>query len=285
LGVDSIEILGVRVDAAGCDDLLALVDAWVAGGGPHQIVTLNPEMLVAAHRDPAFRHVLNQANLNVADGVGLLLAAQLLGRPLRGRVTGSDGIHLLAAHCAQRGYRPYLLGAAPGVAEVAAHRLALANPGLEVAGVYAGSARVEDEEEVIARIREVAPDLLLVAYGVPAEEQWIARNRERLGVPVMIGVGGAFDFVAGVTKRAPLRVRRLGLEWLYRLLREPWRWRRQLALPAFVALVISVHASWQRWWPDRTASRRIPPSKGAVAARNPHLGSDQRFLAACGRSE
>jgi N-acetylglucosaminyldiphosphoundecaprenol N-acetyl-beta-D-mannosaminyltransferase len=248
LGVDSIEILGVRVDATSYDDLLARIDSWVATGKPHQIVTLNPEMLVAAHRDPMFRHIVNQADLNVADGVGLLLAARLLGRPLPGRVTGSDGIHLLAAHCAQKGYRPYLLGAAPGVAEAVALRLTVANPGLDVAGAYAGSPRVEDEEEVIARIREVEPDLLLVAFGVPVEETWIARNRERLGVPAMIGVGGAFDFVAGVTKRAPRWMRGLGLEWLYRLLREPWRWRRQLALPAFVALVV-------RQWLGRLASR------------------------------
>jgi N-acetylglucosaminyldiphosphoundecaprenol N-acetyl-beta-D-mannosaminyltransferase len=88
-------------------------------------------------------------------------------------------------------------------------------------------------------VRAAAPDLLLVAYGVPAEERWIARNRHRLGVPVMVGVGGAFDFVAGVTRRAPAWMRRLGLEWLHRLIREPWRWRRQLALPRFVALVLA----------------------------------------------
>lgn len=235
--VESVEILGVRVDNAGYDDLLTVVDSWIASGEPHQIITLNPEMLVAAYRDPAFRQVLNQADLNVADGVGLTLAARLLGHPLSGRVTGSDGIYVLAAHCAKRGYRPYFLGARPGVAEVVAERLTAANPGLEVAGSYAGSPSAEDEEAVTARIRDTAPDLLLVAYGVPAEELWIARNRERLAVPAMLGVGGAFDFVAGVAQRAPLWMRRLGLEWLHRLAREPWRWRRQLALPVFVALV------------------------------------------------
>jgi N-acetylglucosaminyldiphosphoundecaprenol N-acetyl-beta-D-mannosaminyltransferase len=105
-------------------------------------------------------------------------------------------------------------------------------------GTYAGSPHPDDSEEVISRVRAAAPDLLLVAYGVPAEEAWIARNRSRLGVPVMIGVGGTFDFVAGVTRRAPVWIRRAGLEWLYRLIREPWRWRRQLALPRFVGLVI-----------------------------------------------
>ena len=236
--MDSIEILGVRVDDATYDDLLAQVDAFVASGQPHQIVTLNPEMLVAAYDDPAFRQILNAADLNVADGVGLMLAGRWLGRPLQERVTGSDGIYRLAAHCARRGYRPFFLGAAPGVAEIVAERLASANPGLEVVGAYAGSPRAEDTDDAIARVRAAAPDLLLVAYGVPAEERWIAQNRDRLGVPVMIGVGGAFDFVAGVARRAPVWMRRVGLEWLHRLLQEPWRWRRQGALPRFVALAV-----------------------------------------------
>jgi len=235
--VAALEILGVRVDDATYADVLARVDEFVAGGGPHHIVTLNPEMVMAAHRDPALCRALNSAELNVADGVGLMLAARWLGHPLRERVTGSDGICRLAAHCARRGYRPFFLGAAAGVAEQAAARLASLYPGLQVAGTYAGSPGPEDEDEVVARVRAAAPDLLFVAYGVPAEERWIARNRERLAVPVMIGVGGAFDFVAGVTRRAPAWMRRAGLEWLHRLFRQPWRWRRQLALGSFVYLV------------------------------------------------
>jgi N-acetylglucosaminyldiphosphoundecaprenol N-acetyl-beta-D-mannosaminyltransferase len=236
--VDSIELLGVRVDDATYDDVLSQVDDFVASGQPHQIVTLNPEMLVAAHQDPQFHQLLNDSDLNVADGVGLILAARWLGSPLRGRVTGSDGIYVLAEHCALRGYRLFLLGAEPGVAKAAAQRLTSQNPGLEVADTYAGSPNPDDEEDVIARVRAAAPELLLVAYGVPAEEVWIARHRNRLGVPVMLGVGGAFDFVAGVARRAPPWMRRAGLEWLYRLVRQPWRWRRQLALPRFLWLVI-----------------------------------------------
>ena len=236
--MSSAEILGVRVDDATYEDLLCRVDEYVASGRPHRIVTLNPEMVVTACDDPELRRLLNGADLNVVDGVGLMLAARWLGHPQRERVTGSDGIFRLAAHCAQRGYRPYLLGAAPGVAEIVAERLAVQYPGLEVAGICAGSPRPEDEEEVLARVRAAAPDLLLVAYGVPAEERWIARNRDRLGVPVMIGVGGAFDFVAGVTRRAPPWMRRAGLEWLHRLIQQPWRWRRQLALGKFTILVV-----------------------------------------------
>ncbi len=244
--MDSIEILGVRVDAATYDDLMAQVDAFVASGQPHQIVTLNVEMLVAAYQDPSFARMLNAAALNVPDSIGVILAARLLGHPFPERVTGSDGIYRLVAHCARQGYRPFFLGAGPGVAELVAQRLVAANPGLEVAGTLGGSPRVEDEEDLIARVRAAAPDLLLVAYGVPAEEKWIARNQLRLGVPVMIGVGGTFDFVAGVTSRAPVWMRRVGLEWLHRLLQEPWRWRRQLALPKFVALVVRQSLGWLR---------------------------------------
>jgi N-acetylglucosaminyldiphosphoundecaprenol N-acetyl-beta-D-mannosaminyltransferase len=244
--VASIEILGVRVDSATYDDLLARVDVFVADGEAHQIVTLNPEMVVAAHDDPAFRKMLNDADLNVADGVGLLLASRWLGWPLPERVTGSDGIYHLAAHCARRGYGLFLLGASPGVAQMVADRLKAANPGLRVVGCYAGSPNREEEDDIIKLVGRAAPDLLMVAYGVPAEEIWIARNRERLGVPVMIGVGGSFDFVAGVTRRAPQWLRRIGLEWLHRLVSEPWRWRRQLALPRFAWLVLKEKLS-QSW--------------------------------------
>ncbi len=235
--MNSVEILGVRVDDVTYRDLLTGVDAFVASGRPHQIVTVNAEMLVAARDDQELARAVESSDLNVADSVGVMLAARLLGGPLRERVTGSDGIHRLATHSALNGYRLYLLGAAPGVAELVAERLSAANPGLEIAGTHAGSPSVDDEGDIIERIGAANPDLLLVAYGVPAEEKWIARNRLRLGVPVMMGVGGAFDFVAGVSRRAPLWMRRSGLEWLHRLLQEPWRWRRQLALPKFLMLV------------------------------------------------
>ena len=243
----AVELLGVRVDDATYEQVMDRVDAFVASRRPHQIVTLNTEMVVAAHDEASFAQDLNAADLVVADGVGVVLAARLLGHRLSGRVTGSDGIYRLAAHCARQGYRPFFLGAAPGVAEIVAERLIAANPGLQVAGAFAGSPRPEDEEDIIARVRAADPDLLLVAYGVPVEEKWIARNRQRLGVPVMIGVGGTFDFVAGVTQRAPRWMRRWGLEWLYRLFREPWRWRRQMALPRFMALVARQKMSGDEW--------------------------------------
>jgi N-acetylglucosaminyldiphosphoundecaprenol N-acetyl-beta-D-mannosaminyltransferase len=175
----------------------------------------------------------------VPDGIGLVWASRWLGRPLRQRVSGSDLVPRLAALAAARGWSIFLLGAAPGVAGVAAAKLRAANPTLRIAGTYAGSPSPDEEEAIVARIRAAAPQMLFVAYGAPAQDLWIARNLARLGVPVAIGVGGTLDFIAGTRRRAPAWVQRVGLEWLYRLWQEPRRWRRMLALP---------HAAWLVFW-------------------------------------
>jgi N-acetylglucosaminyldiphosphoundecaprenol N-acetyl-beta-D-mannosaminyltransferase len=152
-------------------------------------------------------------------------------------VTGADTLPEVARRCAAKGYRLYLLGAAPGIAEIAATRLQEIAPGLQIAGTYAGSPARAEEDEIIERIQVASADIVCVAYGAPAQELWIYRNLARLPVAVAIGVGGAFDFLSGRQLRAPGFMRRIGLEWLYRLYREPWRWRRMLALPQFAILV------------------------------------------------
>jgi N-acetylglucosaminyldiphosphoundecaprenol N-acetyl-beta-D-mannosaminyltransferase len=210
------------------------MDNWVAERRPHQLATVNPEFVMAAQHNAAFRQVLNRADLCVPDGVGLLWAAQRLRRSLPERVTGSDLVPMLARVAAERGWRVFLLGAAPGVAERTAQILANRNPGFRIAGVYAGSPADADAPALVHRVCLAQPDILWVAYGAPAQDLWIARHASQLGVPVMIGVGGAFDHIAGVRKRAPDWVQRVHLEWLFRLITQPWRWRRQLALPRFV---------------------------------------------------
>lgn len=239
----AVEILGVCIDDVTMAETLALIEGYIADGTPHQITTVNPEFVVEAQRNAAFRVVLEGCDLALPDGVGLLWASRLLGRPLRERVAGSDLVPELARLGAQRGYRLYLLGAAPGVAERAAEVLVRDCPGLQIAGTYAGSPQPCEEDEIVARIVATDPDVLLVAYGAPRQDLWINRNLHRLGVPVCMGVGGAFDFIAGVAVRAPMWMRRVGLEWLHRLVRQPWRWRRMLALPRFVALVTAQRLS------------------------------------------
>lgn len=232
------EVLGVGVDRVTCEEALAQIQSLVRGGGVHQVVTVNPEFVMLAQRDELFSQVLERADLALADGIGLVGAARLLGHWLPERVAGSDLVPLIAQRAAKMGWRLYFLGAAPGVAERAARRLRERFPGLQVAGTYAGSPAAEEEDEIVALVKAARPDILFVAYGAPAQEVWIARNLNHLNVPVCMGIGGAFDFIAGRAKRAPLWVQRLGLEWLHRLLHEPWRWRRMLALPKFAWLVV-----------------------------------------------
>lgn len=238
MDLPAVEILGVRVHAVTYAQTLDLMARWIAQGGPHQIATVNPEFVMAAQRDARFRSVLNAADLCVPDGVGLLWAARRLGYRLPERVTGSDLVPLTAARAAREGWRLFLLGAGPGVARRTADLLAQRNPGLAVVGVAEGSPAEAEAEGLIEIIRSAAPDVLFVAYGAPAQDLWIARYGPRLGVPVMMGVGGAFDHIAGVRRRAPQWVQRIGLEWLFRLITQPWRWRRQLALPRFVWAVL-----------------------------------------------
>ncbi|HUS69809.1 MAG TPA: WecB/TagA/CpsF family glycosyltransferase [Anaerolineae bacterium] len=214
------------------------MEQFIADGRPHHVATVNPEFIAAAQDDPHFAQILNRAHLNLPDGQGLIWAARILGTPLKQRVTGVDTVLKLAELSAEKGYRSYLLGAADGVAAAAARQLQVRFPGLDIAGTHAGSPLPEEDERLVTEIRRANAQLLFVAYGAPYQEKWIARNLAQLGVPLAMGVGGAFDFVSGEANRAPHWVQRMGLEWLHRLIHQPWRWRRMLALPRFVLLVL-----------------------------------------------
>lgn len=239
-----LQILGVRVDNVDYAEALARIASYVESHRPgektRQVVTVNPEIIMAARRDEEFIKAIDEAALALPDGVGVLWAASFLGHPLKERVTGVDILEKIATLASGRGWRLFLLGAAPGVAERAASRLEEKNPGLAIAGFYAGSPAQDEEEEILARIRAAQAQILFVAYGAPGQDKWIYRNLARLDVAVAIGVGGAFDFISGEAVRAPLWLRNLGLEWLHRLLHQPWRWRRMLALPQFVWHVFKV---------------------------------------------
>lgn len=239
---DRRRILGVPVDDVTLPEVVSQVRAWIAAGPGRlrQVTTVNPEFIMAARRDAAFRGVLERADLATADGVGVILAARLLGRPIRARVTGVDLVEALAA-AGDPALRLFLLGAGPGIAERAAAALAARHPGVTIAGTWAGSPQPSDAPEIMARIEASGANLLLVAFGAPAQDRWIDRHRAELatcGIVIAIGVGGTFDYLAGAVPRAPAVIRRLGFEWLYRLIRQPWRWRRQLVLPLFAALVL-----------------------------------------------
>lgn len=234
-----VSILGVAIDNLTEDEAVARIDRLIAGGGPHHLVTVNPEFVIEAQENPAFRAILARADIATADGFGLLLAARYLGAPLRGRVTGVDLTRRLAGLCAARGYRMFLLGAVPGVAAEAAAALKALHPELIIAGAYAGSPQPRHEPFLRQLIAAARPHVLLVAYGHPQQDLWIARNQPELQVPLAIGVGGTFDYLSGRVPRAPAPIRRMGLEWAYRLARQPRRWRRIVnAVPRFAWRVL-----------------------------------------------
>lgn len=233
-----VRVLGVRVDIVTERSFLDLVARWVAEQTPRYVVTINPEFVMRARQDPSFAAILEAADVATPDGVGVIWAARRGGMHIPERVGGADVALPLARQCARLGHRLFLLGAAEGVAAEAARRLQRQIPDLHIAGTYAGSPHPRDDDGSVRRIREAGTDVLLVAYGAPAQEFWIARNRERAGVPVSIGVGGTLDYIAGVQRRAPALLRRLWLDWAFRLVTQPWRWRRMLAIPRFVWAVL-----------------------------------------------
>jgi N-acetylglucosaminyldiphosphoundecaprenol N-acetyl-beta-D-mannosaminyltransferase len=237
--IHAVNVLGVRIDDVTYVEALSLLRQAIATRQPHVVTTPNPEFVMLARRDAAFRETLDRAALNIPDGVGLLLAARLGGDRLREHVQGTDLVLRLAAESASAGYRWFLLGGYGDVAQRAALALQRQYPGLQVAGTAPGSPFQPDDAATQAIIRQAGTvDVLLVAYGAPKQEHWLDRNLAALNIPVGIGVGGVFNYLSGDAPRAPEWVRRLHFEWLHRLITQPWRWRRQRALPVFAALAL-----------------------------------------------
>jgi len=231
-------IAGIRVDAVSTADVLDLVKRRARDGCPAQVVTVNAEYVVRARRDIAFRHVIDQADMATPDSAGILWALRRQGVALPYRVGGSDLIWSLSLQAADFGHRVFLLGGREGVAVRAAERLRETFPGLAIAGTHVGSPARSEEEDIVDLIRRSEADLLFVAFGAPRQDLWIARNLQRTGVAFAMGVGGSIDYVAGTARRAPVWMRQAGLDWLWRLIHQPWRWRRMLALPRFIWLVL-----------------------------------------------
>ncbi len=241
----SAYVLGVRVDRVTQLQVLDIIDQLIslrrASGNTlpcQQIVTVNTEFVMAAQKNSEFRQTINSAALAVADGIGVVWATRFVGYPTPERITGTDILVALAKRCAEKGYRLFLLGAAPGIAEQAGLCLQALAPGLQLAGTYAGSPAPTEEDAIIERIHAANTDILCIAYGAPAQDLWIYRNLSRLPAAIAMGVGGAYDFLSGRQRRAPQTMQRIGLEWLYRLYREPWRWKRMLAIPHFLLQVL-----------------------------------------------
>jgi N-acetylglucosaminyldiphosphoundecaprenol N-acetyl-beta-D-mannosaminyltransferase len=231
-----MRIFGVRVDGVSMAEALARLRA-ARPGERLLVVSINPEILTHAQQHPQYRRALNRAGLNIPDGVGVLVAAFVRRQRLRGRVPGID---LATRFLAEGAWSVFLYGGAPGVAEAAGAHLRRQNPQLRLVGAWHGFQDAEGERALLAEIARVRPDVLLVGLGCPRQELWLDAHLHELPVAVAMAVGGSFDIWSGRKRRAPLFVRRLGLEWAFRLLTEPRRLRRMLVLPSFL-----VRALWE----------------------------------------
>lgn len=272
---NKVDIAGIKFDSIYYEDVLTAVEVFVnQEEGKHMIVTPNPEMLVDANKRPEFREILNSASILVPDGIGILWAAYYLSLPkskyrlfeffkvinsllkvlfkskdiykiLPQRVTGSDLLFKIVDESQKHHWRIFLLGAAPGVANLAINKLLEKYPHAIFAGSFAGTPALTHEEELCSLINQAQADILFVAYGSPKQEEWIYRNLEKLEtLKLAIGVGGAIDFAAGKAKRAPKFMQKIGLEWLWRLFLQPKRLKRiWTATFTFVRMIMKSKAS------------------------------------------
>jgi N-acetylglucosaminyldiphosphoundecaprenol N-acetyl-beta-D-mannosaminyltransferase len=236
--VESIDILGCRVDAIDRAGAVTCIAELANGPAPSLVVTLGVEMVMRAQRDAEFRAIVNGAALSLCDTIGLLLASRLRRGPLRSRVTGVELVDDLAARSARRNdVRLYLLGGGGDTAVRAAQSLAQRFPGVAICGARDGFFAEAESGAVAQAVAASGANVVCLGLGSPKQERWFATYGEVTGCGAGIGVGGSFDVLAGTVRRAPRVVQKMGLEWAYRLMREPRRWRRQLALPQFVVAV------------------------------------------------
>ncbi|MEM7127655.1 MAG: WecB/TagA/CpsF family glycosyltransferase [Chloroflexota bacterium] len=256
-------ILGTPIDNVTMAEALQRIGRFVSigrqSGKWHQIATVNADFIVKALGDPALQRILQKVDMATADGMPLVWGARRLGVPVQGRVTGVDLVPAIAKMAAEKGLSIYLLGAAPGVAQRTSDILVEQYPNLKIAGVAAPSRSAVDNQDpsIIDACKAANPDILLVAFGNPRQEKWIDMNGDALGIPVMIGVGGTFDFITGVTTRAPQWMQSCGLEWLHRLCHEPRRlWKRYAA-----DLVGFGYFFLLQWWAMRKGRNSIANSE------------------------
>ncbi|MDD3325615.1 MAG: WecB/TagA/CpsF family glycosyltransferase [Zoogloea sp.] len=233
-----IQMMGCAVDNLDMEESLAVVEGFIRSGRPHQHVVVNVDKIVKASRDPGLRRIINDCDLINADGMPVVWASRLLGKPLKERVTGVDLFEALMARAAQKGWRVFLLGAREEVVSGVARLYPARYPGLTIAGYRNGYWSQAEEDDVVAQISAARPDILFVAISSPTKEAFLARYQAAMKVPFAMGVGGTFDVAVGHVKRAPVWMQKAGLEWFYRFLQEPRRMFRRYFIEdmAFVAL-------------------------------------------------
>jgi N-acetylglucosaminyldiphosphoundecaprenol N-acetyl-beta-D-mannosaminyltransferase len=243
-------MLGLPLDCASMAQSVDRIRGYLQTPNFHLVVTLGTEMVIRAQKDEEFRHCVQGASLVIPDGIGTVWAARYNGFDVRERVAGVELVQVLAQQLGST-LRVYLLGGAPGVAETAAQNLLRIAPGIHIAGCRDGY--FQDDQEVVAEIAASQANLILVGMGFPRQELWLQRHGPASGAAVGIGVGGTFDVLSGRVRRAPGWIQRVGLEWLYRFWLQPTRWQRMLALPKFVARILSGGKEAVKPWPEGQA--------------------------------
>ncbi|GBG56150.1 N-acetylmannosaminyltransferase [Sporomusaceae bacterium FL31] len=233
-----IPVLDVMIDAVTMNEAVLIVENFIIEKKARLVATANAEMVMMARSDDELASILSKADLVIPDGAGVVWAARYKGHSVPERVAGFDLVQEILKKSAQKGYRIYFLGSAPGIAAQAKIWAERQYPGVNITGIRDGYFSSEEDSDIIDEIKLCKPDILLVALGVPKQEKWLSKNLTQLNIPVSIGVGGSFDVMAGVTDRAPMWMQRANLEWLYRLLSQPKRAMRMLALPRFVLSVV-----------------------------------------------
>ncbi|WP_456277568.1 WecB/TagA/CpsF family glycosyltransferase [Bacillus sp. AK128] len=228
--------LGVDVSTYNYDELAAKLMEDIHSNRSSFIVAINPEKVMKAQEDETLLHLLNKATYQIPDGIGIIIASWLKGGKIRSRVTGIDMMLRLCEEATKHHKKIFLYGAKPGIADSAKEKLEEKFPGIQIVGTMNGYEK--DETVISSAINDSQADIIFVALGSPVQEYWILNHMEKLSPSIYQGVGGSFDVVSGRLKRAPLFFQKLGLEWLYRLIKEPWRWKRQLILPKFLLRVI-----------------------------------------------
>lgn len=235
-----ISIAGINIDNITMDQAVEKVYKYISTHDNHSVYTPNAEIMMDGIKNSELKNVLNSADMLVADGAGVVLASKLLNRNLKEKVSGFDLVKALLISSKNRPIKFFLLGGKPGIAETASANIICDYPGAEIVGTRNGYFSEQDEPEIIDQINRTGADVLLVCLGAPKQELWIHRHKKDLSVKVCIGVGGTLDVLAGNVKLAPDFFRNHGLEWLYRLIKEPWRLKRMMRLPKFILYILGI---------------------------------------------
>lgn len=267
--MNEIKILGVKVNNTTIPETIKILENFILSGKSHQIVTLNPEIVISAQKNPEIKEIINNAELVIPDGIGLLWATKITGQKLNERIAGIDLVYKLTDLATKKNHSIYFLGSTSGVLSRCIENIYQKYPRLKIAGYSSANPSLKNERieykfpynvrqtdikvsrtnidlKIVENIRKARPDILLVAYGHPNQELFISRYKKLLNVSVMIGVGGSFDFIAGNVKRAPkifqkLGLEMLGFEWFWRFINQPWRWKRILTAVIIFPWTVFIH--------------------------------------------